>query len=228
MSNSRRAATLAFVATGVLTVAQGIGFAQEANSPGAVYAMTNDAANNAIVVLNRSADGTLTPRGSFPTGGQGSGTFENSANSLIVGEQSPNNLGGSLHYLFATNAGSDSVSVLRINPADGTLTIVDVEPSGGDHPISVTARRNLLYVLNGGASNCTGGAPNISGFRIGPKGDLTPIPGSMRPVSGGAMSGCAQVSFNPAGGARGDAAAVRQDRHVFGGSGHGPHHRPHR
>jgi hypothetical protein len=50
MSNSRRAATLAFVATGVLTVAQGIGFAQEANSPGAVYAMTNDAANNAIVV----------------------------------------------------------------------------------------------------------------------------------------------------------------------------------
>jgi 6-phosphogluconolactonase (cycloisomerase 2 family) len=88
--------------------------------------------------------------------------------------------------------------VLRINP-DGTLTLVDVEPSGGDHPISVTVRRNLLYVLNGGASNCTGGAPNISGFRIGSKGDLTPIPGSMRPVSGGAMSGCAQVSFNPAG-----------------------------
>lgn len=142
MSKPRRAAALAFFATGVLTVVLGIGFAPEANSPGAVYGMTNDATNNTIVVLNRSADGTLAPRGSFPTGGQGSGTFENSANGLVLSEQSPNNLEGSLQYLFATNAGSDSISVLPINPADGTLTVVDIEPSGGDHSISVTARRN--------------------------------------------------------------------------------------
>lgn len=38
-------------------------------SPGAVYAMTNDATNNQVVVLNRGADGRLTPAGSFPTGG---------------------------------------------------------------------------------------------------------------------------------------------------------------
>ncbi len=53
--------------------------------------------------------------------------------------------------------------------------------------------------MNGGATNCSGGAPSISGFRVGAKGQLTPIPGSTRPISGGANSGCAQVSFNPAG-----------------------------
>ena len=168
-----------------------------ADGPGAVYAMTNDATNNQVVVLNRAADGTLTPAGSFPTGGMGSGTFENSANGLILGEQSSNNLNGSYKYLYATNAGSDSISVFRTTQ-DG-LELVEVEPSNGDHPISVTVHHNLLYVLNGGASNCTGGAPTISGFTIEPRGALTPIPGSTRSVSGGANSGCAQVSFTPSG-----------------------------
>jgi len=160
--------------------------------------MTNDATDNQVVVLNRAADGTLTPAGSFSTGGTGSGTFENSANGLILGEQSPNNLNGGFHYLYATNAGSDSISVFDVNP-DGTLELVEVEPSGGDHPISVTVRKHILYVMNGGASNCSGGAPTISGFRVGSKGQLTPIPGSTRPISGGTNSGCAQISFNPAG-----------------------------
>ena len=186
------------VAAGLLTVGAPPSAHAQSNAPGAVYAMTNDATINEVVVLNRAADGTLTPAGSFATGGMGSGTFENSANGLILSEQSPNNIGGSFHYLFATNAGSDDISVFDVNP-DGTLTLVDVEPSGGDHPISVTVRRNLLYVMNGGASNCSGGAPSISGFRVGAKGQLTPIPGSTRPISGGANSGCAQVSFNPAG-----------------------------
>jgi len=166
-------------------------------SPGAIYAMTNDATNNQVVALSRSADGTLTPAGSFPTGGRGSGTFENSANGLILGEQSPNNLNGSTKFLYATNAGSNSITVFRATH-DG-LEITDVEPSGGDHPISVTVHDNTLYVLNGGLTNCSGGMPTIVGFRVSPKGELTQIPGSARPVSGGSNSGCAQVSFTPSG-----------------------------
>lgn len=168
-----------------------------AGTPGAVYAMTNDGTRNEVVVLNRGADGLLAPAGSFATGGRGSGTFENSANGLILGEQSPNNLNGSLKFLYATNAGSNSISVFRTTAAG--LELVEVEPSGGDHPISVTVHDNLLYVLNGGASNCSGGVPSISGFVVGPRGELTPIPGSTRPVSGGSNSGCAQISFTPAG-----------------------------
>ncbi len=189
--------------------AWGKGAANAQGSPGAVYAMTNDATNNEVVVLNRAADGTLTPAGSFATGGRGSGTFENSANGLILGshrgEQSPINIIGSSRFLFATNAGSDSISVFETNP-DGSLELVDVEPSNGDHPISVTVSKGVVYVLNGGISNCSGGSPTISGFTLSDKGELTPIPGSTRPVSGGANSGCAQVSFNP----RGDVLVVSQ------------------
>jgi len=166
--------------------------------------MTNDASNNEVIVLNRRADGTLTPAGSFPTGGQGSGTFENSANGLILGEQSPNNLNGSHKYLYATNAGSDDITVFRTTN-DG-LEMTDRKPSGGDHPISVTVHDNTLYVLNGGASNCSGGTPTIMGFRVSPRGQLTPIPGSSRPVSGGANSGCAQISFTK----NGDVLVVTQ------------------
>ncbi len=130
--------------------------------------MTNDATNNQVVVLNRGADGRLTPAGSFPTGGQGSKTFENSANGLILGEQSPNNLNGSYKYLCATNTGSNSISVFRTT--NSGLELVETEPSGGDHPFSVTKHNNLLYVLNGGTTNCRGGTPTITGFTVGAKG----------------------------------------------------------
>ncbi len=90
--------------------------------------MTNDGIDNRINVLNRAADGTLTPAGSFSTGGQGSGTFDYSANGLILGEQSPNNLNGGLQYLIATNAGSDTISVFDTRP-DGSLELVDIEPA---------------------------------------------------------------------------------------------------
>lgn len=123
--------------------------------------------------------------------------FEQSANSLILDEQSPNNLNGGYKFLFATNAGSNTISVFRVKP-DG-LELVDQQSSGGNHPMSVTFRKNVLYVMNGGNVQCTGGQPNITGFNVGPGGELTPIPGSTRPLSGGQSSGCAQISFNPSG-----------------------------
>ena len=164
--------------------------------PGAVFAMTNDPTNNEVTAYQRDADGLLTPAGTFATGGQGSGVFEQSANGLILGEQSPNNLNGGYRFLFATNAGSNTISVFRVGP-DG-LTLVDQQQSGGTHPISVTVRKNVLYVLNGGNVQCTGGRENITGFNVGSGGKLTPIPGSTRPLSG-QSTGCAQVSFNPSG-----------------------------
>ena len=169
------------------------------NTPGAVYAMTNEATGNRVMVYNRASNGKLTPGKAIATGGRGSGTFENSANGLILSEQSPNNLNGSLRYVFATNAGSNSISVFAVDANTNGLKLRDVEPSNGDHPISVTFRNNLVYVLNGGTTNCTGGTPTITGFTLSSKGQLTPIPGSTRPVSGGSNSGCAQVSFTPAG-----------------------------
>lgn len=168
------------------------------DSPGAVYAMTNEASGNRVMVFNRAGDGTLTPAGSFPTGGTGSGTFENTAGGLILTGQSPDNIGGGNRYLFTTNAGSNSLSVFQMRP-DGSLVLAAVQPSGGVGPISVTFRKKVVYVLNGGGSQGSGAPPNITGFTVGAQGALTPIPGSTRPVAGSSASGVAQIGFNPNG-----------------------------
>ncbi len=160
--------------------------------PGTVWAMTNEQAGNRVLTYARDADGTLTERGSFSTGGKGSGGFEGSSNGLILGEQSPANLGNrGNHLLFATNTGSGDISVFRVRP-DDTLELVERESSGGLEPISITVHGNIAYVLN----NASG---NIQGFEFSGKGELTPIPGSSRSVTGGGAADVAQVAFGKGG-----------------------------
>jgi len=63
-------------------------------------------------------------------------------------------------------------------------------------PISLTAHRDLLYVLNAGEGG------NISGFRIDWHGQLTPLEGSTQTLSNGGVGdapGPAQISFTPDG-----------------------------
>jgi hypothetical protein len=171
--------------------------------PGAVYSMTNDAAANSITAFERSADGTLGRAESFATGGQGTGTPEDSANGLILanvsGESSPINTKATPRLLLATNGGSNTISVFRVRP-DG-LELTDVQDSMGNRPISVTVNRGVAYVLNAGGPMCSGimNEPEVEGFRISAQGELAPIPGSSRPVSGGNASGCTQVSFDKTG-----------------------------
>ena len=196
-------ALLALAITGVPAAGADATPSASSDAPGGnVYAATNAMAGNAIRTFHRDPDGSLTLVGDTLTGGTGSGTFEGSGNSLVLGgvagEASPTNLTGESRFLFAVNAGSDSVSVLRARGDE--LELVETEPTG-DHPISVTVSRGVVYVLNASASNCMGPAvnPTISGYRLSADGQLAPIPGSSRRVSGGALSGCTQVSFNPAG-----------------------------
>ena len=91
-----------------------------ANAPGAVFSMTNDTAaegGNKITAFGRSADGTLDRKESIATGGDGTGTPEDSANGLILanvnGRSSPTNLSASPKFLMAANGGSNSISVFR-------------------------------------------------------------------------------------------------------------------
>jgi len=176
---------------------------------GAVYGLSNDPAGNRVVAFSRSSDGTLAPAGSFATKGTGSGGFEDSANGLVLGsargEAAPNNLLNYGRLLFATNAGSDNLSVFRVHRRK--LALVEVQDSRGAKPVSVTVNRGVVYALNSGETvdgltprNCTQGArPSVTGFRVTDGGQLTPIPGSTRQLSGDRESGCAQVSFNPSG-----------------------------
>ena len=189
---------------------------------GVVFSMSNAREGNVVVAFNRAPDGTLTEAGRFPTGGTGSGSFEDTSNGLVLGsaegESSPNNLIGASRLLFATNAGSNTISVFRVQQ-DG-LELVEVENSGGEKPVSITVNNGVVYVLNSGEfindlfnadgeviPNCTtGNLPSVTGFRVSNDGQLTPIPGSTQLLSGDPFSGCAQVSFNP----RGDVLVVTE------------------
>jgi 6-phosphogluconolactonase (cycloisomerase 2 family) len=154
------------------------------DSPGAVFALTNAASGNAVVMYARGGDGSLTPAGSFPTGGLGSGGGISSQGAIIVSDDQ--------RMVFAVNPGSNSISSFIIRP-DG-LELAGTSLSGGTNPTSVTYQQGRLYVLNAGVPN------NVTGFTVNRKGQITPIAGATRPLSG-ASTNPAQVGISDDGSA---------------------------
>lgn len=166
---------------GVLFLASGL-HGQRRDIAGAVYTMTNAAAGNEVLVLNRGADGRLTHGGAYATNGAGTGAGLGNQSGLALSEDD--------RWLLVVNAGSDTVSVFAVS-RDG-LRLTDTEASGGTTPISVTIHKDLVYVLNAGVPN------NIQGFRLSPHGALSPLAGTTLPLSGGATAP-AQIGFAPSG-----------------------------
>jgi len=155
---------------------------------GAVYVLTNQTTNS-VAVFRHNARGMLTAAGEFSTGGAGDPTPQPpdpvtdplaSQGALIMSRGN--------QYLYAVNAGSNQISVLRIRK--NSLDIVDLVDSGGVRPISLALHDDLLYALN------EGGTPNITGFTIEDDGTLTPLAGSTRPLIGGVAADPAQIGFS--------------------------------
>lgn len=167
----------------LLAMVPQLAFAGGRSHAGAVYAMTNASEGNEVVVFNRNAQGLLTLADSYLTGGSG---FEGGIDAL--GSQGALILSPDKRWLCAVNAGSDEISVFRVLP-DG-LKLTGTVESGGNFPTSLTLYHNLLYVLNAGDN------PNITGFRLSHRGELTPLADSTRDLEPGAYS---QVDFDPQG-----------------------------
>ena len=153
-----------------------------AHERGVLYTQTNDPAGNAVQRFDRAADGSLSPAGTFATGGAGLST--------LGGRQGAVALSGDRRNLYAVNAGSDSVSAFRVG-RHRTVLLGSV-PSGGVAPDSVDEDRGRVYVLN------SGGTPSVSAFWRRFDGSLKPIPGGTRALAPGAV-GAAQVSVAPDG-----------------------------
>jgi len=135
----------------------------------AVFVQTDNTSGNRVVAYHRAAGGTLSPAGSYATGGVG-GVLAGSAVDHLASQ-------GSLSYdpwhglLYAVNAGSNTVSVFAVN--GDRLARRQVLSSGGTFPVSVAVHGDLVYVLN-----ALGGG-RLQGYRV--LGDrLVPIPGSGR------------------------------------------------
>ncbi|HEY3484749.1 MAG TPA: beta-propeller fold lactonase family protein, partial [Ilumatobacteraceae bacterium] len=181
MSLLRRAiATAVVVASGALGAASAP-VAAAGSNVGAVYVLTNEPSGNRVLVYDRAPDGSLTAAGSVDAGGTGTGGGLGSQGAVIVDDAG--------RYVYAVNAGSNSVAAFRVT--DGGLVRTDVIASGGTMPTSLTVHDGVLYVLN------AGGAGSVVGFTAD-RGDLEQLAGSARPLSGPATAP-AQVSFTPDG-----------------------------
>ena len=149
---------------------------------GWVITMTNGTAGNEALVFPRDGRGNLGNPVHYPTGGTGSGGgLGNQAG--VVADQD-------VGFIYAVNAGSNSISVFRRSGAD--LVHRQTIASGGIQPISLAIREHRLYVLN------DGGSANVVGFRVGEHGMLHPLSGATYPLST-AIPDAAQVGISPDG-----------------------------
>ncbi len=149
---------------------------------GYLYTESNDAGLNSIIMYTMGDDGSLTLQSTTNSGGAGAG--------IGLGSQGALELDANNEFLFAVNAGSNSISSFNVG-ADGSLMLVSTVSSGGEMPVSLTCWGDYLYVVNFGSSN-------INGYMIGADGSLSVIPGTNKPLSA-ENAEPAQIKFNPNG-----------------------------
>ena len=130
--------------------------AKDDDKPGALYIQTNEV-NNFIIHYARKNNGKLVEIDRVGTGGKGSGTFK-----PITGQESAPNafegvgsviLSPNHKYLFATNGGDNTVSSFKVG-RDGSLTLLDVQPtgqavtgrSGTAKSLAYSPKHDVLYV----------------------------------------------------------------------------------
>jgi 6-phosphogluconolactonase (cycloisomerase 2 family) len=148
------------------------------NNRGFVYTLSNQTTGNMVLAYRRAANGSLTYTASYAAGGNGSGGGLGNQGAVVISDDND--------VLLAVNAGSNTISSFKITGSG--LNRKSTVSSGGERPVSITQHGNLVYVLN------AGGSGNISGFWLGENDKLTPIPGSVKPLSS-ATAGAAQISF---------------------------------
>ncbi|MDH7447076.1 beta-propeller fold lactonase family protein [Aquimarina sp. 2201CG14-23] len=181
---------------------------------GAVYAMTNGSGQvpgnvqgaNTIISYGRNSDGTLTPIGPVPTGGNG-GDFDGgegldpliSAYALTKTDDNKN--------LLAVNAGSNTITSFNIQDDFSLQAAGSPQSTGADGPNSIAYTssnadgvKGIVYVSNiTRAEFLAAGEPaqqgTITGFWLLEDGTLSPIAGSTRNLANRPSA----VQFSPDG-----------------------------
>lgn len=178
----------AVIAIAVLACAPAVAGAAAA-PPRAVYTQTNAPGGNSVAWFARAADGKLTLRGTYRTGGLGAPNYfsgfpnTDSQGAVAVNPQKT--------VLFAVNHGSRSITSFRILPS-GRLRRADIAASGGKGPASLTVNaKGILYVVNE--------APpaRLQGYRVTTTGQLLAIGGPTNLANPRSSPG--QVGFDATG-----------------------------
>lgn len=144
----------------------------------AVYFQTN-LEQNSVVSNAIAADGKVSFAKSVKTRGSGSAGVVATPGADPLFSQDSVKVAGS--HLFVVNAGSNTVSMFKINPNDPTSLRMVGNPvcSGGEFPVSiaVSEAKNMVCVLNGGAKN------GVSCYKPDPQLGLKVINGTIRSLN---------------------------------------------
>jgi 6-phosphogluconolactonase (cycloisomerase 2 family) len=159
------AASAAFAAAGTSAA----GALAAVPSEHTVFVQTDNTAANQVVAYDRAADGSLSQAGVYATGGLGGAL----TGSVVDHLASQGALAYDRHngFLYAVNAGSDTISVFTVS--GDRLALRQVIGSGGSFPVSLAVSDGLLYVLNAREGG------SVQGYSISRSG-LTAIAGSTR------------------------------------------------
>jgi 6-phosphogluconolactonase len=165
---------------------------------GRVYSETNSPKGNKVLIFDRFANGKLKFVKAVATGGTGGQQLQPGCAPTcpFLDTQGEVALTSDGRLLFAVNAGSNSISSFRVTA--GGLHLASVKASGGKFPNSITIHGNVLYVLDSGIFPMPGPPVpgNIAGFRFNTAGHLTPIKGSIWPLTVTVPGLARQVGFN--------------------------------
>ena len=184
-------ATVSVVGSGVAGASTFPDFHEQSH---ALFVQTDALSGNTILSYSRNDNGSLTPAGSYPTGGDGGQAIGSSADPLA--SQGSLVLTNDGNTLLAVNAGSDSVSVFSV---DGTkLQLTEIIGSGGQFPVSIAVHGFDVAVLNSGGS---GSVAEFAQFF----GRLFPLPWETRSLGLANtnppyyLAGAGQVGYTPDG-----------------------------
>ena len=137
--------------------------------------------------------GALIPVGQFSTHGKGTGGS--------LADQNAITLTNDHHWLLVINAGSNSISVFRVNSLSRNgpiLAFVDQVWSHGPVPVSIAVHGSFVYVLNAGSTTVVGTySVSSSPTRVFSFHCL----GQVRALSTSTSTEPAEIAFNPAGNA---------------------------
>jgi len=178
----------------VVLVAAFAGTASAKPAGHTVFVLNDNPAGNQVVAYDADSTGALHQAGVYSTGGLGG-----ILNGSVVDHTASQ---GALAYdpshdlLLASNPGSSTVSVFRVN--GDRLALTQQIGSGGTFPVSIAARDGVIYVLNA----LDGGS--IQGFRANGQ-HLFALAGSHRDLGLGTTAASpftatpGQVAFSPDG-----------------------------
>ncbi len=148
---------------------------------GQLYTQTNAPTGNEIAIFDRASNGMISFRQRVATGGLGTGGGLGNQGAVILTQDQ--------RFLLAVNAGSNDLSVFRVD--EFGLTLIDVEAARGVRPVSVTQHDDMVYVVNAGTSS-------ITGFTLEHDGQLRFLWGSLARLSA-QTTAPAQIQFGPRG-----------------------------